>query len=261
MIWTLVTVLSFLQFAGGKLRSHSGGFRPICVENITAVEGDPVTLQYRLEQPIDLSAVTVDVTRLDLDASDNVVHVYRHGRDDPGPQMSEYRRRTTLDHADLMRGNVTLQISSVNLSDSGRYRVFIPTLKARCTTELIVEPMKRHISSTTRPPPGDEGTKSGDQDVGNVKAVVIPIVVFILLCLFLCVGLLKRERIRKLWKQNLSPAESCLQRLRGRREQEGAKEGNVSEGFPLRTSPAGDHPDLNGNSVQPAETCMHLAGA
>ncbi|XP_059190516.1 myelin-oligodendrocyte glycoprotein-like [Centropristis striata] len=142
MIWTLVTLLIFLQFAGGKFTPHSGGYHFSCPENITVLEGDPVTLQYRLDRPKDLSAGTVEVTRSDLNVSDNVVHLYRSRGDDPVPQMAQYRKRTTLDHPDLMRGIVTLQISSVNLSDSGPYQAFVlnpkAQLRASCTTELIV---------------------------------------------------------------------------------------------------------------------------
>ncbi|XP_038595568.1 myelin-oligodendrocyte glycoprotein-like [Micropterus salmoides] len=55
---------------------------------IKAAEGDDVTLQCRLDPPVNLSAFTVDWTRLD---NKDIVHVYRHQQDDPDPQTDQYR--------------------------------------------------------------------------------------------------------------------------------------------------------------------------
>ncbi|XP_034739912.1 cell division control protein 6 homolog [Etheostoma cragini] len=107
-----------------------------CPALIEAVEGDAVTLRGSLRPPVNLSPYTVDLKRPDL--RDDLVHVYRHGRDDVLSQSHRYRHRTTLVHVDLVRGDVTLQISPVNLSDAGRYKVYVPKLKARCGFNLTV---------------------------------------------------------------------------------------------------------------------------
>uniref|UniRef100_A0A3B4T6Z9 Immunoglobulin domain-containing protein n=1 Tax=Seriola dumerili TaxID=41447 RepID=A0A3B4T6Z9_SERDU len=104
-------------------------------ETIQAEEGDDVTLRFDLDPRVNLEDYTLDVRRTDLD---EVVHAYRHGKDLTDPQMERYRDRTTLIHEDLSRGIVTLQISSVQLKDSGPYRCFVLGLRAGCTTVLNV---------------------------------------------------------------------------------------------------------------------------
>uniref|UniRef100_A0A3Q3XA41 Ig-like domain-containing protein n=1 Tax=Mola mola TaxID=94237 RepID=A0A3Q3XA41_MOLML len=98
-------------------------------------EAAGVTLQCRLDPHIDLLDFTVDWRRVDLNQD---VHVYRHKRDDPAPQVESYRGRTSLDHEELRRGFLTLSISSLQLSDSGPYTCYVPKLNARCTIELSV---------------------------------------------------------------------------------------------------------------------------
>lgn len=109
---------------------------PICpTQPIEAREGDDVTLQCLLDPPVNVVNYTVDWKRTDLR---KVVHSYRHNRDHAGPQIAQYRDRTTLSHEDLSRGLLTLQISSVQSFDSGPYRCFVPAWTASCTIELIV---------------------------------------------------------------------------------------------------------------------------
>lgn len=114
----------------------TGWYYTICPTHpVEAEEGDDVTLQGRLDPSINLVNYTVDFKRTDLN---KVVHCYRHGKDDHDPQMEQYRFRTTLSHEDLSRGVLTLQISSVRLSDSGPYKAFVPKLMASCIISLSV---------------------------------------------------------------------------------------------------------------------------
>ncbi|XP_054482712.1 CD276 antigen homolog, partial [Anoplopoma fimbria] len=122
----------------------------------------PQTILVSSGSPLDLSAYTVDLTRVD---NRHVVHCYRHGGDDRGPQAAQYRDRTSLNHEDLPRGVMTFWISSVNLSDSGAYKCFVPNLKAWCVVDLIVaekEETKTAVSSTTGPAEEQE-TESDDR--------------------------------------------------------------------------------------------------
>lgn len=73
-----------------------------------------MTLRGYPRPPVNLSPYTLDLKRLDL--RDDLVHVYRHEQDDFLSQSHRYKNRTTLVHGDLIRGDVTLQISPVNLS-------------------------------------------------------------------------------------------------------------------------------------------------
>uniref|UniRef100_A0A3B4XRQ3 Immunoglobulin V-set domain-containing protein n=1 Tax=Seriola lalandi dorsalis TaxID=1841481 RepID=A0A3B4XRQ3_SERLL len=105
-------------------------------ETIQAEEGDDVTLRFDLDPRVNLVNYTLDVTRSDLK---EIVHAYRHGKDLTDPQTERYRNRTTLIHEDLSRGIITLQISSVQLKDSGPYRCFVPELRILLIISLLVK--------------------------------------------------------------------------------------------------------------------------
>uniref|UniRef100_A0A4W6DSY3 Immunoglobulin domain-containing protein n=1 Tax=Lates calcarifer TaxID=8187 RepID=A0A4W6DSY3_LATCA len=103
---------------------------------IEAEEGDVAELQCRLDPSVDLRKETLDFTRADINKE--VVHAYRHEKDQTDPQMDQYRDRTTLIHEDLIRGIISLNISSLNLTDSGLYTCYVPDLEASCTMNVTV---------------------------------------------------------------------------------------------------------------------------
>ncbi|XP_044045465.1 butyrophilin-like protein 2 isoform X1 [Siniperca chuatsi] len=131
--------------------AEAGEPRAICPTSVKVVEGDDVTLQWRLDPPVDVSAYTVDWKK-----DQGFVHAYRHQQDQHNLQMDQYRNRTHLNHEDLSIGVPTLRISSVRPSDSGLYRCFVSRLRAGCVIDVIVV---TGDSSTTRPldEPDDPG--------------------------------------------------------------------------------------------------------
>lgn len=106
-------------------------------KTVKAVKGRNAILEYNLD-PRENESLTFDVKRADLDVDPNVVYFYRHGQDHPHARMDQYRDRMTLIHLDPRRGNLTLQISSVKLSDSGWYRLFVARQKAGYNIYLTV---------------------------------------------------------------------------------------------------------------------------
>ncbi|XP_075947939.1 selection and upkeep of intraepithelial T-cells protein 6-like [Anarhichas minor] len=181
-----------------KLSKHhvclTGGSRAVCpTQPIKVVEGENVALHSGLDPPVNLSRYTVDWRRVD---NQQVVYVYRHGRDDLDPVVDQYRGRTTINHEALSRGIMTLKISSANLSDSGSYKCFVPKLKAWCEVQLIVDEKetKTDVSSTTGPAVEEEPESEdhgGNREVG--RAAVISTVV-VLLCVLVVVFLVLRSR-------------------------------------------------------------------
>lgn len=107
--------------------------RVSCPNRIEVGRGDDASLRCHLAPQLDLSDYTVDWKR-----GQEVVHVYRSKRDDPRPQTERYRNRTTLNHEQLHTGNLTLLISSVQPSDSGEYKCFVPKQNTGCSIKLIV---------------------------------------------------------------------------------------------------------------------------
>ncbi|XP_049426989.1 uncharacterized protein LOC125885477 [Epinephelus fuscoguttatus] len=245
------------------LSAEAGGHHLTCLNpTIKAEPGGNVTLQWVLDPPANLSACTVDISRDDLPVHDNIVHVCVRGRDHHRPQMAQYKKRTTLNHDDLLKGIVTLIISSVKLSDSGQYGVFVPELNVNSVIDLSVVP--KDDSSTTKPPvegvtePDDRGQRIGSKrndssttpaeglnksdgaDGGNRRTVgaVIVAVVFVIFCIFTAL-ILNGKKIK-----------NCMRTNGGRREQE-ANVTNSTESIPLRTTTQDDlNHDGPGNNVQ-----------
>ncbi|KAF1394587.1 hypothetical protein PFLUV_G00002590 [Perca fluviatilis] len=155
-----------------------GEHRLTCPQTKEAAEGDDVIIRCGLDPPVDLSDSTLDVARLDLGDDDGDVHCYRRGKDQQDDQMDRYRDRTTLNHEDLIRGIVTLKISSVTLSDSGPYKVYIKKLRAHSVINIsVVSGTKRNDSSTSGPPMGEETEhRGGSAKKTSVWKIVVPIV-------------------------------------------------------------------------------------
>ncbi|XP_056227844.1 butyrophilin-like protein 10 [Seriola aureovittata] len=175
-------------------------------ETTQAEEGDDVTLRFDLDPRVNLLDYTLYVTRTDLD---EVVHVYRSGKDLTDPQMERYRHRTTLIHEDLSRGIITLQISSVQLKDSGPYKclVLLNASSTGCTTALNVVKKVQHnktktddvMTSTSPPNPAAETVNVGAVVGGVLGAVVLG---------FLCalIGVLVKRGIIKVCKKTRGAA-------------------------------------------------------
>ncbi|XP_031735648.1 uncharacterized protein LOC116401421 isoform X3 [Anarrhichthys ocellatus] len=202
----------------------TGGSRAVCpTQPIKVVEGENVALHCGLDHLVDLSRYTVDWRRVD---NQQVVYVYRHGRDDLDPVVDKYRGRTTINHEDLSRGNMTLKISSANLSDSGSYKCFVPKLKVWCEVQLIVEKgTKTDVSSTTGPAleepetdddaskdqqkqtKTDDSSTTGPADHGAVKrTAVLPVVFGVFGVAVLCI----------LWKSKVFKI--CKKTFRGKKK-------------------------------------------
>ena len=114
----------------------SGEYRAICpTPLVEAEEGDEVTLQCRLDPPIDLTDYTLDLVRVDLN---EIVYAYRDKKHLYEAQVKRFRNRTNFNLDGLTRGEMTLRISSVQQDDSGPYRCFVPKLKAHCTMNVTV---------------------------------------------------------------------------------------------------------------------------
>lgn len=86
-----------------------------------AVAGEDVILPCYIK-PI-ASAVDMRVEWFRLDQQDLVVYLYEAHKNHT--QNESYRGRTTLLHQELQRGNLSLKLSTVQVSDEGVYKCFI----------------------------------------------------------------------------------------------------------------------------------------
>ena len=112
-------------------------------QQITKEEGNSVTFECHLDQPEDLSNSAVDCKQVDENFktkgnSCDIVHSYRGGYEHPEPQMDEFINRTRLNRELLKEGIVSVEIISVQASDSGNYKCSIPNRRFNCTYTLTV---------------------------------------------------------------------------------------------------------------------------
>ncbi|XP_072544118.1 butyrophilin subfamily 1 member A1-like [Salminus brasiliensis] len=71
------------------------------------------------------SAVDMTVEWFRLDVVDTLVHLYENHKDMSDGQAQSYRGRTALFREELQKGNASLRLSDVRVSDEGRYKCFI----------------------------------------------------------------------------------------------------------------------------------------
>ncbi|XP_041841773.1 butyrophilin-like protein 2 isoform X2 [Melanotaenia boesemani] len=86
-------------------------------EPVESICNSSIVLQCHLEPQQDATDNTVKWTQ-----QSDVVHIHKGGKDIPGEQMETFEGRTSLFSEGLRKGNLSLQLSSLKLSDSGRYK-------------------------------------------------------------------------------------------------------------------------------------------
>uniref|UniRef100_A0AAZ3QG51 Butyrophilin subfamily 1 member A1-like n=1 Tax=Oncorhynchus tshawytscha TaxID=74940 RepID=A0AAZ3QG51_ONCTS len=92
-------------------------------DSIVAVAGDDIILPCYLKPNISAEDMTVDW--LNLDIIDERVFRYQNHRIIQDDQIPSYRRRTSLFKEELWRGNTSLKLTRVQVTDEGRYKCFI----------------------------------------------------------------------------------------------------------------------------------------
>uniref|UniRef100_A0A671TNL8 Ig-like domain-containing protein n=1 Tax=Sparus aurata TaxID=8175 RepID=A0A671TNL8_SPAAU len=85
---------------------------------------------------MDAFGMTVEWTRPDLNPS--FVYVWRDGVELESKKHPLYEGRTSVFTEELKRGNISLKLSRVRISDEGRYRCFIPALDKDHVVQLVV---------------------------------------------------------------------------------------------------------------------------
>ncbi|XP_026095691.1 butyrophilin-like protein 10, partial [Carassius auratus] len=91
-------------------------------DTVFAVAGEDVILPCSVKPSISVVDMRVEWFRSDLKNS-QLVHLYEDHEDRNTNQS--YRGRTKLNHEELQRGDASLKLSSVQVSDEGRYKCLI----------------------------------------------------------------------------------------------------------------------------------------
>ncbi|XP_065109235.1 butyrophilin-like protein 2 isoform X2 [Paramisgurnus dabryanus] len=93
------------------------------VAPLFAIAGKDVILPCSLKPNINAVSMRVKWFRLDL--KDSVVHLYEDHEDKNTNQLQSYRGRTEVFKDELQKGNTSLKLSRVQVSDEGAYNCFI----------------------------------------------------------------------------------------------------------------------------------------
>ncbi|XP_030632638.1 butyrophilin subfamily 2 member A2-like [Chanos chanos] len=111
---------------------------------LVAVAGEDLVLPCSLKPNISAVDMTVEWSR--LHGSDTLVHLYTDHEDRNERQIESYRRRTALFKEELQRGNTSLKLSRVRVSDEGKYKCLIDSKSHYddITVEVIVEAVGTH---------------------------------------------------------------------------------------------------------------------
>ncbi|KAM8747611.1 butyrophilin-like protein 10 isoform 2-T2 [Acanthopagrus schlegelii] len=125
----LAIILLMLSFGGKSelICSH---------EPIVALVGEDVLLPCHLEPAVSANYETVVWTRPDL--IPKYIHYHQDGRLLFEKQNPSYSLRTRLFMDELLRGNVSMKIFKVKISDAGRYFCNLPSMEEDDSIQLTV---------------------------------------------------------------------------------------------------------------------------
>ncbi|RXN12756.1 butyrophilin 3 [Labeo rohita] len=91
---------------------------------VFVVAGEDVILPCSVKPSTSVVDMRVEWFRPNLKDA-QLVHLYEDREDGNTDQIQSYRGRTKLIHQELQKGNASLKLSSVQISDEGRYKCFI----------------------------------------------------------------------------------------------------------------------------------------
>ncbi|XP_076019050.1 uncharacterized protein LOC143010559 isoform X3 [Genypterus blacodes] len=103
---------------------------------IVAKLGDDIVLPCLLEPATDSAGLTLEWSKPDM--RPRFVFVWREKEELLDIKHPSYMGRASMFIDELKHGNISLKISKAKLSDEGRYRCFIPTLKIDTFVDLVV---------------------------------------------------------------------------------------------------------------------------
>lgn len=117
----------------GKFQTSNSG------TSISRAEGDDLTFQCKIPPRTNLKDRSLVLKRVDGNTSytASVIYTRRNGKEDLDSQPEQYRHRLNFIDEDLTRGFMTVQIRSVQQSDSGKYKWFIPKSNTACFFDVV----------------------------------------------------------------------------------------------------------------------------
>ncbi|KAI4872681.1 hypothetical protein NFI96_021043, partial [Prochilodus magdalenae] len=110
---------------------------------LVAEVGEDLVLPCSIKPSISDEDIMVEWSRLHLE--DVLVHLYEDYQDRNYYQTESYKGRTALFKEELMKGNASLKLSALRLSDEGAYKCFIRSWALRDEVNVYVEIKGKHF--------------------------------------------------------------------------------------------------------------------
>ncbi|XP_047433771.1 selection and upkeep of intraepithelial T-cells protein 6-like isoform X4 [Mugil cephalus] len=196
---------------------------------IKVPEGSNLTLQCQTDPEINLTNFNLDWRRMDIPPdSDRFVYSRRGGTDYLVEQMQRYKNRAELIKEDLTRGRMTLLIPTVQQSDTGRFKCFIPKLNVSFVFNIVVTVTKREdVAMTTSPGYGTMNpTVSGPVEKRN-HWIILSVCICVLVLVLGFIGVLVKNRETGICKKRRQRIDEEMGMLR-KGEDEGDKDEAVT---------------------------------
>ncbi|XP_063331683.1 uncharacterized protein LOC134628838 [Pelmatolapia mariae] len=129
-----LALISLVLFHIGKCQT------PKSTRLIEVPDGDNLTFQCEIPPGTNLKGHSLVLKRVDGNTSytTRVIYTRRNGKEDLDSQPEQYRNRVNFINEDLRRGFMTVQIRSVQQSDSGKYKWFSPNSHHACVFDVFV---------------------------------------------------------------------------------------------------------------------------
>lgn len=117
----------------GKLQTSSS------TQKIEVSNGDDLPFPCEIPPRTNLKGRSQVLKRVDGNTSyaESVIFTLRNGKVDLDSQPEQYRNRVKFINEDMRRGLMTVWIRSVQQSDSGKYKWFIPNSKYACFFDVV----------------------------------------------------------------------------------------------------------------------------
>ncbi|XP_018558741.1 CD276 antigen [Lates calcarifer] len=105
---------------------------------VKAAVGEDVILPCHLEPPHNVTTLTV-VWKF----NGNIVHLYRSKRDDLTEHLN-FKDRTSLFKDEMVKGNISLKLTSVTENDEGNYTCNVPKLESQVKRDIVTLIVMKH---------------------------------------------------------------------------------------------------------------------
>ncbi|KAI4903158.1 hypothetical protein NFI96_030924 [Prochilodus magdalenae] len=133
-----ICCLAFLHYYNFVMLLNVENFKVVgAAAPLVAEVGEDLVLPCSIKPSTLVEEIVVEWTRIHL--NDRIVHLYEDFNDIYDDQSESYRGRTSLFKEELKKGNASLKLSALQLSDEGAYKCYIGSFILKDDVIIYVE--------------------------------------------------------------------------------------------------------------------------